>query len=292
MKKVDSNEQEIKDLRKELDDLFFTDADIDVDKISEVGKKLDELDPPIIDNETIERNKQELLSVVDRQLELEASDLLMKRAEAIRKTKFAYKFSRAAAVFVAVLFLTGITASAFGIDLFSLVAEFGDNLNRLKLIPNSTASQSPAPSTTESFAPPELVDVQYFTDVHEALQAMPAIPKYPSAIPDGITPIDISVSQPAQNRAQLDVTYADSEGNATIFITILYYDVIDKISRDFAFMQDYNVVERYYDMNIEYFVVRDQDSNQYVYWVEGHHIYTVFAKIDLDELKTIVNSFK
>jgi len=291
MKKVDTHADDTRLLRNELDRLFFTDDEPDVEKIIELGERLDELEPSV-NNETIEHNKKELLRVVDKQLDKEASALLLKRAEVIRKSKLPYKASRAAAVFISVICLSSITAYAFGVNLFSLIADFGDSLNKLKLISHSTASHSPAPLPTDDFTSPTLVEMQQFADAQMALDAMPVKPKYPLTFPAGIELVDIQMHRSGSSYAKLDFVYMDAKSNESLFITIVYYDAVESVSRDFTFIQDYFVVERYYEKSIEYIVVQDESENYFIYWVDSHHVYSAFSKSNLDVLKTIVGTFE
>jgi|GEM_PF-3075227 len=293
MKKADDNTHNIEVLRQEYERQFFGVESPAADKIAEFGQQLDEIDPLSADEKArIQQGKRELLAYTNKLFEEEANTILLQQANRLRKSKISYKLGRTAAVFVLVLLGTSITTNAFGINLFSFIAEFGDNINKLKLIPSFTISQPTATTSAPvEDLPIELGITTQYDNISDALSAMPCMPKFPTYFKKDYLPLEISISNFENSYARFNAIYAEIERSTTVCIAITYFKSVADMSETIIFEGDYDVVERFSDTGIEYMVIKDAYQNQHIYWTEGHFTYVVYSQIDLNELKKIVDTF-
>ena len=280
---------EIETLRDELNNEFFMKEEPDFEKATQIRRQLDKLASSSVDSERIKQNRKAFLDYANRQIDAESSQRLLRHASSLQRTRPSYKIKRVLIIVPLVLIFMSIAAYALGIDLFSLVIDFGDNQNKLTLTKNESVNPN-AFDNMENNSPNG--GQLYFDNMEDALAAMPMRPAIPSYTPKGSTLYQISVLRPSDLHANLQVIYVDESGAMSCMMTLSFYEDTDNLSFTAEIGDDYLVVERYENSTEQVTVFKDSADQFLAYWDSGHFVYRVYTGIGVDELKKIVNSFK
>lgn len=296
MGKADANskdeQREIGRLTRELAQELMGNREPDLKKVNELQCRLDKLAPlSFEDEEQIARNKKEFKNFLNLKINDEINAKLYKQADILTKRKISYKLSRVAVIVLLILVFSSVAAYAIGINLFSFIADFGDNQNKLKLVPNYTEQYLDPSFNTDNLVEPQSLATQTFDDIESALAAMPVMPMFPSYMTKGYKASNISVSTLGNTRSKLDILYSDDNDKLMLVLTMKYYPS-SKISDDIGFEHDYKIVESYESDNYIVTLAKDSDENYIAIMIKDNYVYQVYSKIGINELRKIVESFK
>jgi hypothetical protein len=247
-------------------------TDFDPQRIDAYLTALEEKDPEAVDfdAEAALKSFRARHAVLFEQLDAAAESRSRKVRPARRR-----RYVRLAAASLAVVLGSMMTAQAFGVDVFGLIARWTDETFRFDAPAHSQAMDIPPPAGPEAFA-----SLQEALDVHKIKEKV--LPKW---MPEGFRLLEVKVT-PTPRYVRFHAAYEN--GEKFLSISVWQYESIEDAGSVIFEKDDTEVIHYEYD-GITHYLMSNLAQKQAV-WINGNLMCNISGDLTVSELERMVKS--